>query len=233
MERAYANGKEDSEASLTQRVVLASGSPRRRELIRALDIPAQPISPNDGEGPQFTGETPADFVIRLALGKAHQVAAEVGEAIVLSADTVVVLDGDVLGKPANDAEATRMLRRLRGRVHTVLTGVTALDVGSGRWVSVTKSTDVTLRHYSDDELGAYVASGEPLDKAGAYAVQDERFNPAERIQGCYSNAVGLPLCEVVTLLDRLGIQARPRRGWRAPQQCHDCPLAQEQEAPVR
>ena len=126
-------------------------------------------------------------------------------AVVIAADTAVVLEGDVLGKPADNAEAARMLHSLRGRVHTVVTGVTLLDSRSGRRLSRAKITDVTMRHYSDREIAAYIATGEHLDKAGSYAVQDETFRPAQDVHGCYLNAVGFPLCEVV---DPLGADGR-------------------------
>ena len=165
------------------RLVLASSSPRRREIIAALDIQ------------------------------------------VLAADTSVVVDGAVLGKPLDELDATRMLKLLRGREHSVITGITALHIKSGRAVGTYKRTRVVLRRYSDQELDDYVRSGEPMDKAGAYAVQDPVFRPATRLDGCYLNAVGLPLCEVVTSLKALGVPAPIRPDWRAPEQCFECPLA--------
>ena len=211
-------------------LVLASGSPRRRELVRALDVPVEIRVPPEDEGRPHEGEPPERFVTRVALDKARSVNGEFGDATVLSADTVVVLDRDVLGKPANKGDARRVLERLRGRDHAVVTGVVALDTRSGRWLSTTKSTGVTMRQLSDREITAYVASGEPLDKAGGYAVQDEVLRPASAINGCYLNVVGLPLCEVVTLLDRLSVRVRLRSDWRPPERCEDCPLTQRVEA---
>ena len=211
-------------------LILASGSPRRREIIAALDLSVELITPSDEEEKQHDGEVPREFVTRQALAKARNVARQASHRTILAADTVVVLDGEVLGKPAGDAEAIQMLRKLRDRVHTVITGVVVLDAGSGGWNPVAKTTDVVMRNYSDEEIAAYVASGEPLDKAGGYAVQDHGFHPALEVRGCYLNVVGLPLCEVVALLQRCGIPARLQPDQRAPEECRDCPLEQVTEA---
>ena len=213
-----------------KRLVLASGSPRRRELVKALDQPMEVLAPSNHEAARRSGEPPEDYVLRLALAKAREVAKQTSDSVVLGADTAVVLDGEVRGKPANSPEATQMLRRLRGRTHRVVTGVVALDGDSGRRVASTRGTDVTMRRYSDGEVAAYVASGAPLDKAGAYAIQDSSFQPAESVEGCYLNVVGLPLCEVVTLLAQLGQSATLRPGWKPPVDCRDCPLPRGQEA---
>ena len=217
------------EADTTVRLVLASVSPRRRRLIRALDMPVELASPDGDEGAAGVGETASDFVTRLSLEKARGIARGAADAVVLGADTAVELDGEVLGKPANAAEAVRMLRALRGRVHRVVTGVTALDARSGRWLSATKCSTVRMRDYSDDEMAAYVASGKPMDKAGAYAVQDAEFSPAEAVEGCYLNAVGLPLCEVLALLSGLGMRVRLKPDWRPSEQCRGCSLEERQE----
>ncbi len=218
--------REFEKAALT----LASVSPRRRELIMAFDLDVDFIGPEVDEGGPFAWESPADYVLRLAEAKARCVANGAGTGYVLGADTAVVLDGEVLGKPSDDNEAMRMLERLRGRVHTVMTGVTVLDAGTGINESSVKCTDVTLRDYSDAEIAAYVASGESSDKAGAYAVQDENFRPASDVNGCYTNVVGLPLCDVADLLNRLGVSVRFRSDWRVPEQCLECPIQARREA---
>ena len=160
------------------------------------------------------GEAPEVLVERLARSKAltvdaREAAAPGGqgeaerdrterdrtERIVLAADTVVVLDGAILNKPADAVEARTMLSALRGRPHRVLTGLALARGGEVAWSSVAE-TVVTMRAYADDEVTAYIASGRPLDKAGAYGIQDADFRPVERIDGCYTNVVGLPLCEV-------------------------------------
>lgn len=205
-------------------LVLASASPRRRELIRALDMSVRLADPDTDEGKPLSGESPDTFVRRLSTDKARQVASETTDALVLAADTVVVLDGSVLGKPADRSEAARMLSGLRDRAHTVVTGLTLIDVPSGRRRSTTRATDVTMRDYSSEEVAAYVASGEPMDKAGGYAVQDRAFRPARGIEGCYLNVVGLPLCDVVDLLEGFGVAATLRADWHPPNECRDCPL---------
>ena len=195
-------------------------------MIKALDMPVEICVPLGEEGSPYEGEPPERYVTRVAFDKARGVGTELGDAIVLGADTAVVVDRDVLGKPVDKKDARRLLERLRGRDHTVVSGVVALDTRSGRWHSATKSTDVTMRHFSDDEIETYVASGEPLDKAGGYAVQDEVFRPTSAIHGCYLNVVGLPMCEVVTLLEKLGLRVRVKSDWRPLDRCENCPLRQ-------
>jgi len=212
------------------RMVLASGSPRRRELVSAFVPPFTAIAPQVEETPRRSEESPEDLVLRLSLEKATWPAGRSGAATVLGADTVVVLDGEVLGKPAGPREATHMLARLRGRTNRVVTGVTVLDGRSGRWLASAKTSHVAMRKYADAEVAAYVASGDPMDKAGSYAVQHDGFNPAVRVDGCYLNVVGLPLCEVVTLMRDMGSPVRLRDGWRPPSRCADCPLANRREA---
>ena len=190
----------------------------------ALLPPVDVVDSTGEETPPRNGEAPEEFVLRLSLAKARGAANGSGPAILLGADTMIVLDGQMLGKPTGPTEATSMLGRLRGRTHRVVTGVTALDSESGQWLGSTRSTDVTFRDYSDAELAAYVTSGEPFDKAGGYAIQDPLFDPATAVEGCYLNVVGLPLCEVVTLLAKLGVDAHLAADWRPPKVCQDCPL---------
>jgi MAF protein len=173
---------------------------------------------------------PCQYVMRLSREKALRVSSTWKDAIVLGADTTVVLDDQVMGKPSSAQEATEMLESLRGRAHAVITGVTLLDTSSSACISDATSADVVLRRYSDDEIAAYVASGEPMDKAGAYAVQDTVFKPAIAIQGCYLNVVGLPLCQVVEILDRMGVQARLKEGWQPPSECKSCLLKTGEDA---
>ncbi len=208
------------------RVVLASASPRRRELIGALDIPVEIMPSSGAEDLPREGEPAEDFAVRVALAKALQVAEKAPGAIVLGADTTVELDGRLLGKPGTSEEAVAMLRALRGRAHQVVTGVVALDASSMRWLSSATCSVVRMRQYTDEEIAAYVASGGPLDKAGAYAVQDPTFRPAQEVRGCYLNVVGLPLCQVVARLGRLGVQARLKANWQVPRECRDCQLRQ-------
>ena len=172
--------KSTESIATTQRLILASDSPRRRELVGALDLPLELASPGGEEGAPRESESARQFALRLSMEKAGRVAAEAGDAVVLGADTVVVLDATVLGKPTDAGDAVQMLRKLRSRAHSVVTGVTALDVESGRRVSASKATEVIMRDYSNDEVAYYVASGEPSDKAGAYAVQGLSVPTGER-----------------------------------------------------
>lgn len=212
-------------------LVLASASLRRRELAAAFDTPVRPFAPVGGEASRRNGETPEELVRRLALAKAREAAKQESRGLILAADTVVVLDGDVLGKPSTPAEAGQMLARLRGCVHRVVTGVTVLDAESGQASFSARSTDVTIRRYSDAEVESYVASGEPFDKAGAYAVQDRSFHPAESVDGCYLNVVGLPMCDVATLLEQQGAGVRLRPDWSPPSECRPCPLRPDEDGP--
>jgi MAF protein len=146
--------------------------------------------------------SPAQYAVDLARAKAAAVAERLPDAVVLGADTVVILDGDVLGKPRDPDEAMSMLRRLNGRRHEVVTGV-ALAGAAGESHDL-ETTRVTFRRYSVAEMKSYVAGGSPMDKAGAYGIQDAELAPARRIEGCYLNVVGLPMCAVRRMLLKAG-----------------------------
>jgi MAF protein len=177
-------------------LLLASASPRRRELVRLLGRRYKVTSADIDETPG-EAESPESLTARLATTKALTVArrSEAAGGIVLAADTVVVLDGVILNKPADQHEALLMLTGLRGRDHRVLTGVAMAARGELAWASTVETT-VWMREYTLAEIARYIASGLPLDKAGGYGIQDGAFRPVERIDGCYPNVVGLPLCEV-------------------------------------
>jgi septum formation protein len=185
------------------RLVLASASPRRRELLSGIS-PQFEVVPSAIEETLEGGPAPA-AVARLALRKARAVAARAVEAVVVAADTVVVLDGTALGKPADAREARAMLRRLRGREHEVITGVAVVDSRTGREASISVVSQVRMAGYSDATLEAYVATGAPLDKAGAYAIQDLGGALVERLAGSYTNVVGLPVEETRRLLAEFGV----------------------------
>jgi len=156
------------------------------------------------------GEAPADYVLRLAEAKAR--AAMDGSprgALIVAADTAVVDGENVLGKPANAAEAAHMLRVLRRRTHQVLTGLAVLNPGSGQFATDVCVTDVPMRDYSEVEIGAYVASGDPLDKAGGYGIQHADFHPVREMAGCYASVMGLPLCHLLRLLTRFQAASQP------------------------
>ena len=214
----------------TAPVVLASRSPRRRELVRALDLDVRFMDPPGDETAQIPGEASSSFVVRQSVQKAVEAADGFADgAVVIGADTTVSLDGRLMGKPAGEDQATEMLRALRGREHTVFTGVTVVEAPSGRRRSVFRSTTVHMRAYSDEEIAAYVASGDPMDKAGAYAIQDRSFRPAAGVVGCYLNVVGLPLCEVLPLLADTGVPANIRTDWELPPECRECPIRSQSQ----
>lgn len=187
----------------TPQLHLASTSPRRRAILDGLGLEFTLVAVNVDESPR-EGEVPLETVLRLAIAKAE--AAVVGASdLVLGADTEVVIDGKVLGKPRDEADALSMLGRLSGRAHKVLTGV-ALRGPHGTRTALS-NTDVYFREISRDEARAYWQSGEPQDKAGAYAVQGLGGAFVERIEGSYSGVVGLPVFETVALLREAGIDA--------------------------
>jgi septum formation protein len=196
-------------------LILASRSPRRQALLQRLGVLFE-VATADIDESQHPGELPTALVQRLALEKALAVAARFPDRPVLGADTIVVLDGEVLGKPADADEATTMLRRLRGRPHTVWSAVYACNPALGRPAAALNETTVWMRAYSDDEIAAYVASGDPLDKAGGYAIQHPGFAPAGRIEGCFSGVMGFPLGEVVRTLRAIGVDV-PREAAAACQ----------------
>jgi MAF protein len=152
-------------------------------------------------------ESPADYVLRLAETKARAVANRAhADQIILAADTTVVNGQDILGKPRDATEATAMLTRLRGHVHQVYTGIALLRMGDGFLLNDLCITDVPMRDYSDEEIQAYVQTGDPLDKAGAYAIQHPQFRPVAEIKGCYASVMGLPMCHVILLMRKMDIQ---------------------------
>jgi septum formation protein len=184
-------------------VILASQSPRRQELLLGI-CPEFEVVPSEIEE-VLEGAALAEAVAGLALRKARAVAARVGVGIVLGADTIVVIDGIALGKPSGPEEARRMLVRLRGREHEVMTGIAVVDGESGRAASATTVSRVLMAAYSDATLEAYVASGSPLDKAGAYAIQDLQGMLVDGIVGSYTNVVGLPVEATRRLLRGFGV----------------------------
>lgn len=188
---------------LSKGLLLASASPRRQQLFSLLGVPFTTLRAEVEEN-RHPGEKPEEMVCRLSQAKARALAEDHPERLIVAADTIVVLDGQVLGKPADADEATAMLRQLRGREHLVLSGLTALSPSTGQQATELVRTTVWMRPYSDEEIAHYVASGDPLDKAGAYAIQHQGFNPVAYIQGCYASVMGLPLCHLARVLSRLG-----------------------------
>lgn len=209
------------------KLVLASTSPRRKELLSLLGLPFE-VMPADINEDVLTGESPMDYVVRLAQGKAQAIAERLGDtpAVIIAADTTVVHEGEIIGKPVDAADAERILRSLRGRTHQVYSGLCMLDKASGRQATDLALSQVPMRNYSDSEMSAYIASGQPLDKAGAYGIQNTSFHPVEAFAGCFANVAGLPLCHLL----------RNWRRWQLPlavdlpEACqrhlnYDCPVS--------
>lgn len=183
-----------------RKIVLASKSPRRRELLSGFVDDFQIIA-DDSEEVIDENITPEETVQRLAMQKARNVAEKAdAEALVIGADTVVFIDGKILGKPANRAEASEMLHMLSGRDHHVCTGLAIIDNKVQRSYCGFERTVVHFRHLTDDEISKYIETGEPMDKAGAYGIQNIGALFVENIKGDYFNVVGLPLCKLGQVL---------------------------------
>lgn len=209
-------------------LILGSNSPRRRELL-ALTGWDFKIYPADVDERQVDGELAQDYVNRLAQVKAQAVVGHASiEDIIIAADTTVVDEEKILGKPADNFEAELMLRGLRARTHQVYTALAMFRVADSRMISDWCITDVPMRDYSDEEMQAYIATGDPLDKAGAYAIQHDGFSPVENLVGCYANVVGLPLCHLTRSLRRFDVTPSVD----IPQACqarlgYNCPIHQQ------
>ena len=185
------------------RVILASQSPRRRELLTLVGI-AHEVQPADIDESYIAGERPREHAERLARGKTAVIAARAPDAVVIGSDTIVVVDGDVLGKPADELNAVRMLARLAGRSHTVITAVAVAWRGETR--SGVEEVGVTFHPLSRAEIDAYIATGEPMDKAGAYGIQGYGATIVARVDGDYFAVMGLPLQRLTRVLAVLGIR---------------------------
>jgi septum formation protein len=191
-----------SESATHRKLILASGSPRRQELLREAGIQFEACPPNISEE-QNPGEAPIDYALRLAREKAEAVARQFPQDFVLGADTIVVVDDEILAKPQDSADAARMLRRLSSRRHQVTTAVSVIAPGRPPDTQ-SLTTEVDFRALQEDEIQRYIASGEPMDKAGAYAIQGGAAPWVVRLQGDYSNVVGLPLPLVAEMLHTCG-----------------------------
>jgi MAF protein len=194
------------------KLILASSSPRRKELLRLLGIPFTVVEPRVEE--VVRTNQPELFVQELAIRKAQ---AFRGKGIIVAADTIVVFEDKILGKPADQEEAYKMLLLLQGKPHLVITGVAVATPES--MSSSHCTTRLIMRQYSEEEARAYVSSGRAMDKAGAYAIQDADFNPVVSYEGCYLNVIGLPLCTLVRLLRKSGL---PVENFHKPQECLEC-----------
>jgi septum formation protein len=194
----------ESVSTTTPTLILASASPRRRALLAQLAVPFTVI-PADVDEQQHAGEAPLAYVMRMARAKAAHLAQRFPEALVLGADTVVVLDEQVMGKPPSVAHARRMLTRLSGRQHTVVTGLALLTPRQQFVCLDSVSTRVRFRVLSAAEIEQYIATTEPFDKAGAYAIQGQAAAFVAAVDGCYTNVVGLPVQRTARLLQAAGV----------------------------
>ncbi|MDE2844724.1 MAG: 23S rRNA (uracil(1939)-C(5))-methyltransferase RlmD, partial [Chloroflexota bacterium] len=212
-------------------LILASGSPRRRELLTELGLKFE-VRPSNAPEEQKEGETAEEMVERLSRDKAMVVASDLTEGFVIGADSTVVLKGRSIGKPEDEADARRMLVELRGTEHQVTTGLTVINAADGRSLTDHMTAEIVMRDFSNTEMEQSIASGTPMDKAGAYAVQDTEFRPATVRSGCYTNVVGLPLCRLMEMLEELGFQRPPALNSEVGSRCLGyCPFSDIAENP--
>lgn len=193
--------------------ILASNSPRRRQLF-ALGGWDFTVTAADVDETPFKDELPREYVVRLAKAKASAIQARAcdepgrraeSDAVIIGSDTTVVDGNEILGKPVDEEDARRMLKQLRGRTHQVFTGIAILQ--NEKMVVDLCVTDVPMRDYSDAEIERYIQSGDPMDKAGAYAIQHPEFKPVEILEGCYASVMGLPLCHILRALRQFQLSA--------------------------
>jgi MAF protein len=215
---------------VTDRIILllASNSPRRKQLL-ALGNWKFNVTVSDVDENQLAGESPKEYVLRLACAKALAVTEKADpDNIIIGSDTAVIDENEILGKPRDSDDAERMLKQLRGRTHQVYTGVAIYRMRDGRMQTELCVTDVPMRLYSDAEISAYVKTGDPMDKAGAYAIQHPDFQPVQSMRGCYASVMGLPMCHVMRALQKLDVYAE--RSADVPMACQNllnykCPVS--------
>ncbi len=197
---------------MANRLILASRSPRRYELLKQMGLDFEVIPSRIEEENLAQNESPRDHVLRLSEAKAVDVGRHYPDAWVIGADTIVTINGMILGKPKNSEEALDMLGRLSGHEHQVLSGIAVHHLSQGKTERDAVQTAVKMRALSQDEMNWYIGTGEPFDKAGAYAIQEMGSFLIESIQGSYTNVVGLPLSELIQMLKRLGALTISERG---------------------
>ena len=208
------------------KIFLASTSPRRAEIMGGVENMVEVLAPNALEGPSRPGETAVEYVARLAFDKAASAEGHASDGVVLAADTTVALGDRLFGKPRTQDEARDMLERLRDRNHSVVTGVSVRDLRTGTCVTEVRESAVEMRAYTAGEIDRYLSTDAPLDRAGAYGVQDRCFGPVKAVEGCYLNVVGLPLCTVVKLVEMIGGKVALRQPDQVPylSSCLRCEL---------
>ena len=187
-----------------KKIILASASPRRKELLEKIGLKFD-VEPSDYEEKISPGIEPHKLAKSLSLEKARLVAENYENALVIAADTFIVIEGEILGKPVTETEARRMLETINGRQHSVITGFTIMDTGNSKAISRSVETKVYIRKLTSKEIDSYVESKEPLDKAGAYAIQGLGSVIVEKIEGDYFNVIGLPLSAVADSLKEFGV----------------------------
>lgn len=207
--------------------ILASNSPRRRALLGLFQQPFQ-VVPADIDETEFPGEAPGDYVCRLAKTKAEVIGQRFPSAgLIIAADTTVADGDEILGKPVDPADASRMLKQLRGRNHQVYTAIALMVPEKGILAQDLCLSQVPMRNYSDEEIAMYVQSDDPLDKAGAYAIQHRGFHPVEDFQGCFASVMGFPACHLARSLDKIGLMPAIKIDSACQQYLdYDCPIAQ-------
>jgi septum formation protein len=193
------------ESSMTRQLILASASPRRAGILKQLGLQFQIIPSRMAEEMDDISTNPAELVMKLALTKAGEIAGVVQEGLIIGADTVVVADGKILGKPADADQAFEMLAGLNGKIHAVYTGIAVVEAPGLQNKTGYEKTEVTFRTVTDTEILAYIATNEPFDKAGAYGIQGRGAALVEKIDGCFYNVVGLPVGQLIRLLQEFGV----------------------------
>jgi septum formation protein len=188
-----------------RRIILASASPRRKELLKQLIGDNFLVYPSSYEEPPQPGLSPEELLMKHSVEKARDVAKHFNSGIIISADTSVICEGEILGKPHLPEKAEKMLEKLSGREIQVITGLTVLDLDSAQEISESESTNIRMAKISKEQISAYVRTGEPLDKAGAFAAQGKGAVLVEKVEGDFFNAVGLPLFRLGKILERLGV----------------------------
>lgn len=187
-----------------RKIILASGSPRRKQILEQVGLNFI-VEVSDYEEKSIPGVSPSEFVETLSLEKANVVAKNHNDAIIIGADTIVVLDNQILGKPKTKQDAREMLKKLSGNTHSVFTGFTIIDTVNKRTITNHVETKIRFKNLSEEEIRAYIETGEPMDKAGAYGVQDKGALFVEHIEGDYSSVMGLPIVKIFEILKELGI----------------------------
>lgn len=187
-----------------RKIILASGSPRRKQILEQVGLNFI-VEVSDYEEKSIPGVSPSEFVETLSLEKANAVAKNHNDAIIIGADTIVVLNSQILGKPKTKQDAREMLKKLSGNTHSVFTGFTIIDTVNKRTITNHVETKIRFKNLSEEEIRAYIETGEPMDKAGAYGVQDKGALFVEHIEGDYSSVMGLPIVKIFEILKELGI----------------------------